>query len=184
MNSKTSFALFLILGVLMSMGFLMIGSQAAIAQDECELTIVKQSNPADDTPFNFSVTGEENFEFTLSDPSDTEEVIGLIALQNGPEGVEVRENVPQGWVLEDIQCEGGFVNCGAGEFVPCLNITVDLENNSINADCLDSDVGTCTFINSAVTRSIPTLSEWGLIAMAGILVLIGIWGITRKKVQA
>lgn len=31
---------------------------------------------------------------------------------------------------------------------------------------------------------IPTLSEWGLIAMAGLFILVGIWAITRKKAAA
>ena len=39
-----------------------------------------------------------------------------------------------------------------------------------------------TCISSA--RSIPTLSEWGLIAMAGVLGLIGLMAIRRRKVTA
>ena len=35
-----------------------------------------------------------------------------------------------------------------------------------------------------LTRNIPTLSNWALIVTAGILVLVGIWGITRKKAEA
>ena len=37
--------------------------------------------------------------------------------------------------------------------------------------------GTC----SGFTRAIPTLSEWGLIAMAGILGIIGLIAIRRRK---
>jgi len=33
-------------------------------------------------------------------------------------------------------------------------------------------------------RVIPTLSEWGLIAMAGVLGIIGLLAIRRKKVTA
>jgi exosortase sorting signal-containing protein len=36
----------------------------------------------------------------------------------------------------------------------------------------------------SVVRNIPTLSQWGLIAMAGIFILVGIWAITRKKAEA
>ena len=34
-----------------------------------------------------------------------------------------------------------------------------------------------------VVRNIPTLSNWALIVTAGVLVLVGIWGITRKRAE-
>jgi len=40
-----------------------------------------------------------------------------------------------------------------------------------------------TFVPRPVS-AIPTLSEWGLIAMVGLFVLVGIWAITRKKAEA
>lgn len=46
-----------------------------------------------------------------------------------------------------------------------------------NTSC--SEVPQCT-----PTRNIPTMSNWGLIALAAVIVLVGIWGITRKKSQA
>ncbi len=39
----------------------------------------------------------------------------------------------------------------------------------------------CVFISSA---PIPTLSEWGLIAIAGVLGIIGLLAIRRRKVTA
>jgi len=33
-------------------------------------------------------------------------------------------------------------------------------------------------------RNVPTLSHWGLIALAGLFILVGIWAITRKKAEA
>lgn len=47
----------------------------------------------------------------------------------------------------------------------------------LNTSC--SNVPECT-----VTRNIPTMSNWGLLALAGIFVLVGIWAITRKKAEA
>ena len=35
-----------------------------------------------------------------------------------------------------------------------------------------------------VNRSVPTLSEWGLIAMAGILGIVGLLAIHRRKLVA
>lgn len=46
-----------------------------------------------------------------------------------------------------------------------------------NTSC--SDIPRCT-----PTRNIPTMSNWGLIALAGIFILAGIWAITRKKTEA
>ena len=34
------------------------------------------------------------------------------------------------------------------------------------------------------TRNIPTMSNWGLVALAAVIILVGVWGITRKKAQA
>lgn len=34
------------------------------------------------------------------------------------------------------------------------------------------------------TRNIPTMSNWGLLTLAAIIILVGVWGITRKKAQA
>ncbi len=44
-----------------------------------------------------------------------------------------------------------------------------------------SEFGSCV---SPVTSPIPTLSEWGLIAMAGVLGIVGFMVIRRRKVSA
>ena len=167
-----------ILTVLIGIGYSFVTPERASAQngDVCEITIEKSADPATGSPFTFSVTGDEVFEFTLSDPGDTTEVIVLVAEE---EEITVTELVPPGWILDDIECTiptGG--TCGP---VFCLDIT-EVENG-LNFLCLDSSEVTCTFSNFAPTRAIPTMSQWGLIAMAGILVLVGIWGITRKKAE-
>jgi len=164
----------------MGAGFLVFSTSQVKAQDSCQVTIVKVADPVDDTPFNFSVTGDQNFEFTLSDPSDTTEIIGLLA-EEGQDTVTLTELTPPGWLLDNIECTEGQVNCGA---TPCLTITELPNGQGVVLTCLDNDTGSCTFTNSAKPLNIPTLSQWGLIVMAGILVLIGIWGITRKKAEA
>jgi exosortase sorting signal-containing protein len=172
-----------ILTILMGLGFLAISTDNVSAQDSCELTIEKAADPADDTLFEFSVTGDQNFEFTLSDPSDPTEIINIVA-EDGQNMVTVTETLPTGWSLDGIECVQGIANCGEGEFFPCLSITIDEESNSITASCLDNDTGSCTFTNSTKPLNIPTLSQWGMIAMAGIFILVGIWAITRKKAEA
>lgn len=183
MNSNYNLFSFLI--VVVAIGFLFTGTLDANAQDRCRVTIEKAADPADNTLFEFSVTGDQNFEFTLADPAVTTEIINLIAEEDLD--VTVRELVPSGWILDSIECtipSGGF--CGNPNpppaAVPCLNIT-EVEDG-LNFQCLDSSEVTCTFTNVPLVRNIPTMSQWGLIAMAGILVLIGIWGITRKKAEA
>ena len=41
-----------------------------------------------------------------------------------------------------------------------------------------------TCLDPATARNIPTLSEWGLIAMAGVLGMVGFIAIRRKKATA
>ncbi len=172
-----------VLTILMGLGSLVISSEQVMAQDSCELTIEKAADPADDTLFEFSVTGDQNFEFTLSDPSDPTETINIVA-EDGQNMVTVTEQVPSGWSLDNIECTQGQSNCGQNGFLPCLSITIDEESNSITALCLDNDTGSCTFTNSTKPLNIPTLSQWGMIAMAGIFILVGIWAISRKKAEA
>jgi len=56
--------------------------------------------------------------------------------------------------------------------------------NGISIHCIqDSSIGSCTFRN-VQTDAIPTLSEWGLIAMAGILLILGLFAVSKRKVTA
>ena len=57
--------------------------------------------------------------------------------------------------------------------VPCLNITIDEATNSITAQCIDNDVGSCTFTNVLIARNVPTLSQWGLISLIVIMGIVG-----------
>ena len=85
-----------------------------------------------------------------------------------------------------IQCIK-WMRGGQGPFVPCLSITIDEATNSITATCLDDDSGSCTFTNvlaPIAPAQVPTLSEWGLIAMAGVLGLIAFAVLRRKKATA
>ena len=60
-------------------------------------------------------------------------------------------------------------------------------DNGFQAGCLVSgtDAGVvCTFLNRVSPANVPTLSEWGLIAMAGIVGIAGFMVIRRRKVAA
>lgn len=173
----------IIMTVVVSLGLLTIGPLEVKAQDGCLLEMRKSANPADDRVFDFLQTGPEDqeSEFGLSDP-DNPTTIRLIPF-GGP--VTITELVPPGWQLESIECVNGTDNCGPGVFVPCLEIIPDLENNSIVAFCLDNDEGSCTFTNvRAPAPVVPTISQYGLIAMAGVLGLIAFFVLRRKKAVA
>ena len=51
-----------------------------------------------------------------------------------------------------------------------------------NSNVLQIYVATC--LDPATARNIPTLSEWGLIAMAGVLGVVGLMAIRRRKATA
>jgi hypothetical protein len=97
------------------------------------------------------------------------------------------ENIPVGYNL-NIECTQGEENCtDNGGFVPCLSIEVLEDGNGVTIECDDSatnDMGSCTFTNTLTPRNVPTLSEWGLIAMASILGIIGFMVIRRRKLTA
>ena len=170
---------FFIITMLVGVGSLVLGTGRAVAQpDPCAITIEKVAIPADDTTFDFTITGDQSGDFTLSDPSDTTSFPGL----GIGETITITEDVPPGWTLESIECVEGVTNCGMDGFSPCLTATID--RNSVTFGCLDNDTASCTFTNVRLSDPIPTLSEWGLIAMAGILGIVGFMVMRRRKATA
>ena len=90
----------------------------------------------------------------------------------------VTEELPPGWA---------FVEAGCTD-----NNTIEVTEvlNGLAIKCL-FDTGTfdgCFFTNEMLEPppppAVPTLSEWGLIAMAGILGIVGFMVIRRRKVTA
>lgn len=77
--------------------------------------------------------------------------------------------------LSCCQQEGTCVDSTEGPFLCKIDDLVE------NAFC-NQDSGLCTQIISE--RNIPTLSEWGLMAMAGVLGIAGFIIIRRKKAAA
>lgn len=64
-----------------------------------------------------------------------------------------------------------------------VNTAFDLDSCSISFTPVGNGFNIITSCNEFV-KVIPTLSEWGLIAMAGVLGLVGFMAIRRKKVTA
>ena len=171
---------FLILTMLLGAGFMALGTgQAEAGTAPCAIGIEKIEIPDEDTPFDFEVTGDILGDFTLSDPSNPtfNFGIGINAV------VTVTELVPPGWELASIECIEGTSNCGMGFFEPCLRATVI--GNSVTFFCEDNDEASCVFTNvRVINENIPTLSEWGLIAMAGIMGLVGLFIVMRRRKAA
>jgi len=131
----------------------------------CRITVQKTANPPDDTPFGFTAPGSDNPNFTLMDPSDSSIDIEIETGQM----TTVTEEIPLGWQLDGIECTD----------VPGVEVTDT--PNGVNIDCVSAGAISCNFTNSIPPRPIPTLSEWGLIAMAGVLGIIGLLALRRRK---
>lgn len=158
-------------------GILSLGQINARAQIDapCVITISKAATPAQDTQFPFSITGDFEDAFSLTDPSNPVFFFGMDIDQT----VTVTESALPGWTLDGIECTEGITSCGD---TSCLTATVD--GNSVTFQCLDNDTASCTFTNSFTGANIPTLSEWGLISMAVILGIAGIILMRRRRVIA
>jgi IPTL-CTERM motif len=181
MKNRRNMISFVIVTALAFAGMLTLCQENARAQldNNCIISINKVATPANDKVFDFTVTGAQDTTFSLSDPSHPLQVLGI----NVSQTLTVTEEDIQGWALDGIECTQGIINCGTGgEFVPCLTAVVD--GNSVTFECLDNDTASCTFTNSLLERNIPTLSEWGLIAMAGVLGIAGLLVIRRRKATA
>jgi hypothetical protein len=173
----------LLLSTLLIIAFIFVAvTENANAQGglPCTIEIEKVANPADNTPFDFVVTGDIDAMQTLSDPGNPIFVGGF----NIDQTVTVTEELPSGWELQSIECIEGQTNCGSQVFEPCLSITINEETNSITATCEDDDTGRCTFTNALIPSQVPTLSEWGLVSIAGLLGIIGFIVIRKRHLVA
>lgn len=132
----------------------------------CSIGITKVAIPPLDLSFNFFTESsvDPDNEFSLPAGTSTNEflVVG--------ESVVVSEIPLEGWELIDVECEDGG---------PGLNVFVDDENRVV-ADCLSQGFAACTFTNRALSN-IPTLSEWGMIAAAAGLVMVGVFFAVRRR---
>ncbi len=158
---------------------LFITAEDAIAVGVCEITIEKTALPDSSMEFEFSAPSPGPGNFNLS--SGEQEMFEQIEFGNE---VTVTEQVPAGSNLESVTCE-----VTGGNFAPVITdvengVTIDCEGDGPPGQDPELSEITCAFVNLATPRPIPTLSQWGLMALAGIFILVGIWGISRKKAEA
>ena len=160
-----------LVAVFVSYGSMFMLPDSAVAQ-VCSVGVIKNANPADNTPFDFtSVTTGQTLDFTLRDPDSPNRSVSLSA------GIStITEEVPSGWALASIDCVARQGDEGLISFsVNGPTVTI----NCINQGTLGA--GTCTFNNVIAQRNVPTLSEWGLIAMAALLGLAAFYVIRRRQ---
>lgn len=145
---------------------------ADISFGACFTTINKEAVSADDTVFQFTTDAPGVNDFALLSGESTD------FLFDGSGSFMVQEEVPPLWRLDGVDCG-----------TPEGDITVEMLEDGILINC-PSGMNSieCTFVNSLlpepVASDIPTLSQWGLLAMAGILGIVGFMVLRRKKVSA
>jgi hypothetical protein len=156
---------------------LLIPSFSNTASAQCFVEICKS---APELPVPTNSEDAVVFPFTVTQGGNSES--GGIAANSSCEGLAfsgddfvIVEDFFPGWILESVECSDA----------PGVNVT-PIENG-VSLDCLGPSEITCTFTNirGITPTNIPTLSEWGVIAAAGGLVLIGVFfAIKRRKAQA
>ena len=170
MSKLSRFLYSFIIFLLIMSGTLFVSTGKGNAQGPgCSIGIQKLAEPDDGTTFNFTaVTNGAKGKFSLK----AGEIFDLFADETST--VIVKERVLSGWRLEDTDC------------MTTKDVTFTQIEDGIEIVC-NSPSGNafCAFRNvqSDTISQIPTLSEWGLIAAAAGLGLIGVFFAVRKRLQ-
>jgi hypothetical protein len=153
--------------VLFVAALLLIPSLSDSAHAQCEIVVCKLSPDVigEGEIFTFIYSGEGksgDFNLTANGTCDGTDF--------GGNDFELVEAPVPGWILEDLQCDN----------VPGINVS--FIEDGVSLDCIQSSVVTCTFTNvRGVISNIPTLSEWGMIAAAAGLALVGVFFALRRR---
>ena len=154
-------------------GALYLGTAEGRAQgNACAIQVIKIAEGAPEGQlFDFQVELEGNIGFAQFPVGIT---VPAIFGQGAP--VTITEIPTPGWTLADVICEIG----------PGATVT-EIEGGAI-FQCLDPEggfKGGCTFVNVRTAAPIPTLSEWGMIAAAAGLTMVGVFfAVRRRRAQA
>ena len=135
---------------------------------ECRIEFTKVAQGGGDTEFPFEVTLDNGptIPGSLMD--------GTTSAVNFSSSAAIVELPLEGWNLDDISCTGEG-----------LGFNFDTEN-AVQVVCLvPGSTGSCTFTNvgGSGSRSIPTLSEWGMIAAGAGLMIVGVF-FAAKRLRA
>jgi len=140
-----------------------------IVEPTCNIAVALEAPEGGDMEFEYNLFSEgldENFDLSNGQ---------TIPFNDLPLGtvVTITEFVPDGWSLDGITCDGDA----------SFNDTVN--GNSVDVTCNSEGAVNCSFANSRIiVFNTPTLSEWGLMAMAAILGIAGLLVLRRRKAAA
>ena len=148
------------------MSGLFVRTANAGTQLACGVGIGKQAG-ATGVLFDFLVNPSVGDDFIITVASGNDNGFGL----NFGQSAVISEVIPDGWQLTDIEC---FSDGGA-------TATWDVDANEVFVECLTVGAVNCVFTNVPVSRNIPTLSEWAMIAAAAGLVLVGVFFAVRRR---
>ena len=148
-------------------GVLLFHADSSRAQQQCTLNITKVTEPPSGTVFSFDYidSNDKQFVFDLSN-GDTQQI-----LIPPPQTVaDITEEPVAGYVITDVTCD-------AEEGITVTQIDGGIEVFCESANGVTAD---CTITNTLRTN-VPTLSEWGMIAAAAGLGLIGVFFASRRR---
>jgi hypothetical protein len=155
----------LILFVLVALGVVLVSAGKSAAQG-CFIEVTKVAPGAEGQVFEFNGVGEGQniFTFTVAAGESTSGIAS-------PDPAVITEVPEPGWKFAGIECE-------PGGGVAILEVSED----GWTEQCVNPQAPTfCTIFNEPVDAAIPTLSEWGMIAAAGGLGLVGVWFAVRRR---
>ena len=148
--------------------FLTAGTGSAQGRVGCEIAAVLSAPGAGDKLFTFTGvnSGGGDFVFQIADGGETGGELG----EN--DTVEITFVPTRGWLFGGVECEspGGLI--------------VTNSDSGFSLECENAELGsaTCTInlVSSRIT-DIPTLSEWGMIAAAAGLAMVGVFFAVRRR---
>jgi hypothetical protein len=150
---------------------LLIPSFSNTARAQCAVIICKE---APELPPLESESDLVFFPFAISQGGNTDTV--EIAANGKCDGeafsgndFEVVEEPLPVWILADIECSDS------------ARVEASFIDNGVSLDCLGGTEITCTFTNVRDRTTVPALSEWGMIAAAAGLALIGVFFAVRRR---
>ncbi len=168
----------LFVAVLATSGALLFSADVK-AQGGCNILIGVETIPDSETEFPFAVVGNDPEEFTINPDSFDEKFF----LPSG-DTMTVTQGAVDGWVLRDITCGDNAVGSENDALFIENGVTHSVVDSGVAFTCDEPRAFiNCTFINSQ-TETIPTLSEWGAIALVLGFGAVGYFVIRRRQVSA
>lgn len=143
-------------------GFVLSGANAT----ECTVKATLSAPGAGDFEFVFEGIDDEGpFMFTITDGGSA----GGSVAQG--ETTIITEEPQNGYAFGGIECEAG------------PGVVITEIPDGFATECVNASEGEafCVITNVLILRSIPTLSEWGMIAAAAGLGLIGVFFAVRRR---